>query len=74
MERRVELNDPNAIDMMGDRYMMGAEGFEQDIDKALELFHKAADLGAIDAHYMLGTMYYHGQGVQEDKKKGKYHW
>ena len=73
MERRVELQDPEAITMMGECFMRGQRGLQQDIDKALELVHRAAELGSIGAHHYLGDIYFHGQGVQEDKKKGKYH-
>ena len=74
IERRVELNDPNAIFMLGFDCFMGEQGSEQDIDKALELFHRAADLGSIDAHNILGTMYGRGIEVPEDNKKTKYHF
>ena len=70
----MEKKDPEAILKLGLSYDEGSMGLQQDIAKALELFHKAADLGAIDAHNILGTMYYNGHGVQEDRKKGKYHW
>ena len=73
IEMRVELNDPNAIFMLGFNYFKGDGGFEQDIGKALELLHRAAELRSIDAHYYLGSIYATGDGVQVDEKKGKHH-
>ena len=69
----MELNDPNAIAMMGDYYMRGERGLQQDIGKALELVHKAADLGTTMAHYYLGQMYLIGNVVQANCKKAKCH-
>ena len=75
IERRMELNDTCAICLMGNFYLDGDihMGITMDKAKAVELFHRAADLGAIDAHHYLAYMYCHGQGVQEDKKKGNHH-
>ena len=73
LERRVELNDPQAIAMTGYDYLYGTDGFEQDIDKALELLHRAAELGSIKAHSKVGYIYFRGDGVQVDKRKARYH-
>ena len=48
-------------------------GFEQDIGKALELLHRAAELRSIGAHNMVGGLYCDGDVVQANYKKGKYH-
>ncbi|KAL7523244.1 hypothetical protein ACHAXR_000094, partial [Thalassiosira sp. AJA248-18] len=49
-------------------------GVPQDSNKALELWHRAAKLGYAKSHSNIGTIYYHGNGVEEDGKKAKYHW
>ena len=51
IEMRVELNDPNAIFMLGFNYFLGGQGFQRDKDKAIELFQKATEYGSINAHY-----------------------
>ena len=40
------------------------------MQRAVELWTEAAELGSIEALYKLGPAYYHGNGVQEDKAKG----
>lgn len=72
-EKRVELNDPEAMFMLGQYYFDGGDGFQQDIDKALELFHRAAELGSIVAHSKVGELYCCGDGVQTNYKNAKYH-
>eukprot|EP00984_Skeletonema_dohrnii_P025942 scaffold15187_cov75-Skeletonema_dohrnii-CCMP3373.AAC.1 len=66
--KRVEANDPVA---------MCQEGFEQyrkgDYNSAFEYSKKAAELGNVDAHFMLATMYLDGQGVEKDEKKRIHH-
>ena len=78
LDRRIESNDPDAMAVLGIDYLpgtMGILGLQQDIDKALELLHRAAELGSIIAHYNLGGVYCHGNnGVEVDKKKAKYYW
>ena len=59
--------------LLGFDYFKGGQGFQQDYDKSLELFHRATEYGLIDAHNILGTMYGCGEGVPEDNKKTKYH-
>ena len=73
LEMRVESNDPEAITIMGDWYLRGDRGLQQDIDKALELLHKAAELGSIGAHSILGNIYLTGSVVQANYRKAKYH-
>ena len=39
----------------------------------MELFHRAAELGSIEAHYSLANMYKYGEGVKIDVKSFIYH-
>ena len=73
LDERSELNDPTAIFMLGINYFKGDAGFEQDIGKALELLHRAAELGSIGAHGMVGELYCDGDVVQANCKKAEYH-
>ena len=45
MDKRVEAGDAYAIYNLGWKYREGSNGFPQDYNKALELYHRAADLG-----------------------------
>ena len=42
---------------------------EQDYEKAMEWFRRAAEQGNAAAHYNLACCYYNGQGVQKDHGK-----
>ena len=40
------------------------------MDKAIQLFAEAAELGSIEALFFLGVAYYNGEGVDKDEAKG----
>ena len=53
----------------------GEEGLPQDDAKALELWHRAAELGYSMAYGDIGWAYLHGRGsVEVDKKKAVHYW
>jgi hypothetical protein len=66
--KRVEKNDPEAMQQMG-----GMRHNEGDYKSAFEYFTKAAELGDANAHFYLSVMYRLGQGVEKDEKKEIYH-
>ena len=75
LNKRVEIGDANAFNMVGTGYLFGTSGLQKDTDKALELFLRAAELGSMDGHNNIATMYYSGQlGVEIDQEKHVYHW
>ena len=65
----MELDDAYAMVQLGYYYAEGLRGFPQDYTKALELWHRAGELGNTDAYYNIGSTYY--IGVERDMKKGK---
>ena len=67
---RVKKKDPEAIHFLGNQYYNGQLGLQKDMEKAVELFTEAAELGSVDALYNLGVAYRRGDGVQEHKAKG----
>ena len=67
--KRMEVNDADAINTIGCNYRDGRYGITQDYDKALELFHRAADLGYAEAYLNIGYAYINGDGVEVDEKK-----
>ena len=73
LDRRIELNDPFAIFMLGFDYFDGDNGVQHDIVKSLELLHRAAELGSIVAHGLLGEIYFDGKKAPANYKKAEYH-
>jgi TPR repeat protein len=67
--KRVEANDAVAIGMLAQHYYKGLRGFQQDHNKAVELWTWAADLGCSDAHNNLADEY----RDLGDMKKAKFH-
>jgi tetratricopeptide (TPR) repeat protein len=65
---RIKKNNPVAMVHMGKEHY--GEG---EYEKALEYFTKAAKLGDVTAHCLLGGLYYQGEGVEKDMKKAVYH-
>jgi tetratricopeptide (TPR) repeat protein len=69
MKRIKKHNDPVAMAHMGKNHL--GEG---DYGKAFEYFTKSAELGDVAAHFCLATLYYNGDGVEEDEEKAIYHF
>ena len=74
LQKRAEAGDPLAIGKLGRLYHYGRNGFPQDYTKALELWHRAGELGSAEAHCSIGYSYHYGIGVEIDKKKGIYYY
>ena len=72
--KRVEMNDPITIFNTGCDYQYGRNGYPQDYTKALELWHRSAELGYAEAYSCIGYAYDFGEGVEVDKKKAKHYW
>jgi len=74
VNKRVEVEDPLAIHKFGVNHRDGADGFPQDYAKALNLYHRAGELGHIKAYTNIGNSYYHGRGVEVDEKKANHYY
>ena len=74
LEKRMKLNDAEAVYLMALFYNNGSFGLSKDSVKAIELWNKAADLGSVSAHYSSGIMYNVGDGVKKNVCKSMYHW
>jgi TPR repeat protein len=70
IRKRVEANDAASIRLLANSYHHGLHGIQQDHAKAIKLFTKSAELGFIEAHYQLGSIYENGG----DLKKAKLHY
>ena len=71
LQKRVELNDTQAITTMGFYYSQGMDGLPKDHTKAFELWEHAAELGHADAYFNIGCAYATGRGVEKDRKKAQ---
>ena len=75
LQKRVEVGDAHAFFTLGCYYRRGEEdGFPQDYGKALELWHRAGDLGYVDAYNNIGYAYENGEGVERDEKKANHYY
>jgi len=73
-KKRVEMGDAAAMQKVGECYSLGKCGLPQDMTKALELWHQAAELGCAEAYLDVGYAYYNGKGVEIDKKKANHYY
>ena len=69
LKKRMKVNDALAFYGLGCAYFQGRYGLRQNVDKALELWHKAAELGCATAHRNIGIEYLNGNVVRKDEKK-----
>ena len=65
--------DAEAIYNHGIDYRDGTCGNPQDIDKALECWHKAGELGLAKAYCNIANVYHYGAGVVVDLKKANHY-
>ena len=73
-KKRIDLDDPIAIFNHANNYHNGKNGFPQNYAKALELWHRACELGFAEAYCGIGYAYDNGGGVEVDKKKAKHYY
>ena len=66
IQARVARKDPAALYHLGRKYVHG-NGVQKDVQRAVELYNEAAELGSLEALFDLGVLYDRGYGVQEDK-------
>jgi TPR repeat protein len=73
LEKRVDSNDVDAIYQFARLYLDGHEvlGITKDTDKAVEFFHRAAELGSVKAYSYLGLSHVRGGCVSKDDAKAK---
>jgi len=75
VQKRIDAGDDKALHGLGVCYRDGKYGLPQDIIKALELWHRAAELGHTRAYCKIGYAYDElGRGVEVDKKKAKHYY
>ena len=70
VQARAQKKDPEAIYHLGDGCFHGNLGLQKDVQRAIELWTEAAELGSLNAMFSLGVAYSQGVGVGQDKAKG----
>ena len=73
LNKRIEVGDAGAMFSLGCCYREGIYGLPQDYEKALELYHRAGELGCARAYFNIGNSYYNGEGVERDNKKANHY-
>ena len=73
-KKRIEAGDPVVIYNLGCDYQDGTCGRPQNHTKALELLHRAGELGYVASYNNIGYAYNNGEGVDVDKKKARHYY
>jgi len=73
-KERSDMNDAQALYSLGNFYSNGENGVPRDRAKALELWHRAGELGSANANYNIAYAYKIGNGVERNMKKAKHYW
>jgi len=71
---RVDAGDIQAMYTLGAFHAEGLYDLSQDYGKALELWEQTAEFGCADSIIKIGHLYYHGHGVEMDKKKARHYF
>ena len=75
LDKRIDLNDSEAINNKGCHYAAGHLGVPRNMAKALELWHRAAELENAQSFYAIGNVYMFGDGgVEVNEKKAIHYW
>ena len=74
LKKRVEAEDSFAIHSLGIHYRDGSYGLPQDYNKALELWHRAGELGYAEAYASIGYAYDNGRGLEVDETKAAHYY
>ena len=64
------LNNPRAINLLGDLYRKGVPGMiKPNFDESVRLFSQAKELGFLDAQGNLGVLYIYGRACRRMKRR-----
>ena len=74
IKKRVKASDVYGICSLGCHYSDGMYGLSRNNTKALELYHRAGELGFAGAYNNIGAAYLKGLGVEIDEKKAVHYY
>jgi len=72
-KKRMELNDTQAVTLIGIFHANGELGLPRSMTKALELWHRAGELGHAGSFYNISNTYLRGDNGERDEKKARYY-
>ena len=70
----MEVNDVEAVYNLAGYYSEGILGLSRNYTKAMELWHRAAELGDAISYHNIGNAYHNGRGVEMDRNKSIYYY
>ena len=74
VKKRMEIGNAEAIDNMGSYYCHGVHGLQKNLNKALELWRRAAELGYTESYHNIGVAYDFGKGVKRNEKMANHYY
>ena len=74
LQDRIDAGDMQSLISLGCDYSKGRYGLPQNHKKALELWHRAVELGCLKAYLNIGNAYWLGEGVERDEKKAMHYY
>ena len=74
VQKRVDVGDAKAMYILAGKYYYGKWGLEKDVNRAVELWTEAAELGSLSAQYNLGRAYYDTDGIERDETRAVELW
>jgi len=74
IKKRMDAGDAIAIHNQGCYYSAGMYGLPQNHAMAMELWHKAGELGHSRAYYHIGNIYVFCEGEEVNMKKAIHYW
>lgn len=69
MENKAKAGDPEGLIAIGDSYHYGVNGYEKNLDKAVEMLKKAAEKGSATGMFRLAALY-----EQENDQEAAFEW
>jgi len=74
IQERVRAGIPSAMYCLGEQYFAGKMGLRKNMERGIELWTQAAELGNVEARFNLGLAFLCGDGVGQDFKTAFEHW
>jgi TPR repeat protein len=74
LKQAVQHEDPDALFCLADIYYNGSDGYKKNVDLAKSYYIASAFAGNANAYCCLGSMFYHGIGVEQNYEKAFFYY
>ena len=74
LKKRMAVNDGEAFHQLASAYQVGELGLRRDLDKALELWLRGAELGHTTSQFKVGNHFHYGDVVEQNVDKAKHYF